>query len=166
MRYHCTNHHLQALFIGLSFLNAENTQRGLQNQMFGVFIFLIAFGQIVQQIMPLFVSQRTLYEARERPSNSYSWQAFMIANVIVEIAWNSLVSVFCFVCWYFPIGLYRNAYPTNSTDSRGITMFLHLWIFFVFSSTFADMAIAAISSVEIAGAVVNLFVIMMFTFCG
>ncbi|CAI4214415.1 unnamed protein product [Parascedosporium putredinis] len=155
-----------ALFIGLSFINAENTQRGLQNQMFGVFIFLITFGQIVQQIMPLFVSQRTLYEARERPSNSYSWQSFIFANVIVEIAWNSLMSVFCFVCWYFPIGLYRNAYPTDATDSRGITMFLHVWAFFVFSSTFADMAIAAITSVEIAGAVVNLFVIMMFTFCG
>jgi len=156
----------QALFVGLSFLNAENTQRGLQNQMFGIFIFLFTFAQIVQQIMPLFVTQRTLYEARERPSKAYSWQSFLIANVLVEIAWNSLMSVFCFVCWYFPIGLYRNAYATDAVDSRGITMFMQVWVFFVFTSTFADMAIAAIGSVEIAGAIVNLFVIMMFTFCG
>ncbi|KAL1620268.1 Multidrug resistance protein [Neofusicoccum ribis] len=155
-----------ALFIGLSFLNAENTQRGLQNQMFGVFIFLTIFSQIVEQIMPVFVSQRTMYEARERPSKAYSWKAFMIANILVEIAWNSLMSVFCFVCWYFPIGLYRNAYPTDAVDSRGITMFLQVWVFFIFTSTFATMMIAGLESAEVAGGVVNLFAIMMFAFCG
>nr|XP_036577228.1 ABC multidrug transporter [Colletotrichum truncatum]KAF6784140.1 ABC multidrug transporter [Colletotrichum truncatum] len=156
----------QALFIGLSFLNAENTQRGLQNQMFGVFIFLTIFSQVVEQIMPIFVSQRTMYEARERPSKTYSWKAFMVANILVEMAWNSLASVFCFVCWYFPIGLYRNAYPTDSVDSRGITMFLIVWAFFIFAGTFAHMVIAGLPNEEIAGGIVNLFAIMMFLFCG
>ncbi|KAH6896015.1 ABC-2 type transporter-domain-containing protein [Thelonectria olida] len=155
-----------ALFIGLSFLNAENTQRGLQSQMFGVFIFLTIFAQVVEQILPNFVEQRTLYEARERPSKAYSWKAFMVANISVEIAWNSLMSVFCFVCWYFPIGLYRNAEYTDSVNSRGITMFLQVWIFFVFTSTFATMSIAGIESAEVASGIVNLFVIMMFAFCG
>lgn len=58
--------------------------------MFGVFIFLTLFPQIVNQIMPVFVSQRTMYEARERPSKAYSWKAFMVANILVEIAWNSV----------------------------------------------------------------------------
>lgn len=74
----------------MSFLNAENTQRGLQSQMFGVFIFLTIFPQVVEQILPNFVEQRTLYEARERPSKTYSWKAFMVANISVEIAWNSV----------------------------------------------------------------------------
>ncbi|KAH7017092.1 ABC-2 type transporter [Ilyonectria destructans] len=155
-----------ALFIGLSFLNAENTQRGLQNQMFGVFIFLTVFSQVVEQIMPNFVQQRTLYEARERPSKAYSWMAFMVANISVEIAWNSLMSVVCFVCWYFPIGLYRNAEFTDAANSRGITMFLHVWAFFIFTSTFATMAIASLESVDIASGIVNLISIMMFAFCG
>ncbi|KAF4917720.1 ZEB2-regulated ABC transporter 1 [Colletotrichum viniferum] len=155
-----------ALFIGLSFLNAENTQRGLQNQMFGVFIFLTVFSQVVEQIMPVFVSQRTMYEARERPSKTYSWKAFLIANILVEMAWNSLASVFCFVCWYFPIGLYRNAYHTDATDSRGITMFLLVWIFFVFTGSFAHMMIAGLPNAEVASGIVNLFAIMMFAFCG
>lgn len=73
-------------------MNAENTQRGLQNQMFGVFIFLTVFSQVVEQIMPVFVSQRTMYEARERPSKAYSWKAFLIANILVEMAWNSVSS--------------------------------------------------------------------------
>ncbi|KAK1701651.1 ABC-2 type transporter [Colletotrichum lupini] len=155
-----------ALFIGLSFLNAENTQRGLQNQMFGVFIFLTVFSQVVEQILPIFVSQRTMYEARERPSKAYSWKAFMFANILVEMAWNSLASVFCFVCWYFPIGLYRNAYATDAVDSRGITMFLQVWVFFIFTGSFAHMMIAGLPNAEVAGGIVNLFAIMMFAFCG
>lgn len=81
---------LQALFIGLSFLNAKNTQSGLQNQMFGIFIFLTIFSQLVDQIMPIFVSQRTMYEVRERPSKAYSWIVFISANILVEIVYNTV----------------------------------------------------------------------------
>lgn len=45
---------------------------------------------MVNQIMPVFESQRELYEARERPSKTYSWKAFMTAVIFVEIAWNSV----------------------------------------------------------------------------
>jgi ATP-binding cassette subfamily G (WHITE) protein 2 (PDR) len=58
--------------------------------MLGVFIFLTIFGQVVNQIMPVFVSQRTMYESRERPSKAYSWKAFLGANILVEMAWNSV----------------------------------------------------------------------------
>ncbi|KZL77189.1 multidrug resistance protein CDR1 (ABC-2 type transporter) [Colletotrichum tofieldiae] len=155
-----------ALFIGFSFLNAKNTQRGLQNQTFGVFIFITMFSQVAQQMMPVFVSQRTMYEARERPSKAYSWTAFLFANIMVEMAWNSLMAVLSFVCWYFPIGLYRNAYPTDAVDSRGITMFLQVWMFFIFTSSFAHMMIAGLPNAEVAGGLINLFAIMMFLFCG
>jgi ABC-type multidrug transport system permease subunit len=71
-------------------MNMDNTMRGLQNQMFGVFLFLTIFPQLVEQFCPLFCTQRTLYEARERPSKIYSWQSFIVANAIVEVAWNSV----------------------------------------------------------------------------
>jgi ABC-type multidrug transport system permease subunit len=77
---------LQALFIGFSFFRAQSTQQGLQNKLFGVFIFLAVALQMVTQIIPVFVTQRTLYEARERPSKTYSWKAFMLANIFVELA--------------------------------------------------------------------------------
>lgn len=93
IRQACLLTSVQSLFIGLSFLNGDNTQRGLLNQMFGVFIFLSLFPQLINQIMPVFASQRTMYEARERPSKAYSWKAFMSANILVEIAWNSVSGV-------------------------------------------------------------------------
>lgn len=48
------------------------------------------FPQLINQIMPVFVTQRTMYEARERPSKAYSWKAFMLANIIVEMTYNSV----------------------------------------------------------------------------
>ncbi|KAH6849603.1 ABC-2 type transporter-domain-containing protein [Chaetomium sp. MPI-CAGE-AT-0009] len=155
-----------ALFIGLSVLNSDNTIRGLQNQMFGVFIFLTIFGSLMEQIMSAFCDQRTLYETRERPSKAYSWQSFMIANILVEIAWNSLMAIFCFICWYFPIGLYRNAEWTDQVHPRGITIFLLVWVFFIFSSTFSHMIIAGLPNPEVGGGIGNLLYILMFAFCG
>ena len=43
-----------SLLIGFSFFNGDNTMQGLQNQMFGVFIFLFVVIQLIFQIMPMF----------------------------------------------------------------------------------------------------------------
>ncbi|KAJ4248431.1 Multidrug resistance protein [Fusarium torreyae] len=155
-----------ALFIGLSFLNTSNTQSGLQNQMFGVFIFLTVFSQLVDQTMPIFVSQRTLYEARERPAKAYSWVAFFGANVVVEMFWNTVMAIFSFLLWYFPMGLYRNARESGAEHSRATLVFLFIWLFFVYTTSFAFLAIAGLESAEVAGGIVALLTITMFAFCG
>jgi ATP-binding cassette subfamily G (WHITE) protein 2 (PDR) len=77
-----------SLLIGFSFYKGENSMQGLQNQMFGVFVFLFVVIQLLYQIMPLFVTQRTMYEARERQSKTYAWQAFVLSNIAIEMAWN------------------------------------------------------------------------------
>jgi ATP-binding cassette subfamily G (WHITE) protein 2 (PDR) len=42
----------------------NNTQQGLQNQMFGVLVFLFVVISLILQIIPVFVLTRELYEAR------------------------------------------------------------------------------------------------------
>ncbi|KAJ5682612.1 ABC multidrug transporter C [Penicillium macrosclerotiorum] len=157
---------LTALYIGFSFFHAENSLQGLQNQMFSIFMLLTIFGNLVQQIMPHFCTQRSLYEVRERPSKTYSWQAFMTANILVELPWNTLMSVFIFVCWYYPIGLYRNAEPTDAVHERGALMFLLIWSFLLFTSTFAHMIIAGIELAETGGNLANLLFSLCLIFCG
>ncbi|KAL7273249.1 Multidrug resistance protein [Rhizina undulata] len=154
------------LFIGFSFYKANNSQQGLQNQMFAVFMLMTIFGNLVQQIMPHFVTQRSLYEVRERPSKAYSWQAFILANIFVEIPWNSLMSVLTFFSWYYPIGLYRNAIPTDAVTERGGLMFLLMWAFFMFTSTFTHMIIAGIETAETGGNIANLLFSLTLMFCG
>lgn len=156
---------LTSLFIGFSLFKAKNSQQGLQNQMFGVFMLFTIFGNLVQQIMPHFVTQRSLYEARERPSKAYSWKAFMIANITVELPWNSLMSVIMYFCWYYPIGFYRNA-PTGHLHERGALMFLFVWAFLLFTSTFAHAIIAGIELAETGGNIANLLFSLCLIFCG
>jgi ABC-type multidrug transport system permease subunit len=52
------------MLIGFSFFMSNNTQQGLQNQMFGVLVFLFVVISLILQIIPNFVIQRELYEAR------------------------------------------------------------------------------------------------------
>ncbi|GFF23501.1 ABC transporter CDR4 [Aspergillus udagawae] len=157
---------LTALYIGFSFFNAKNSAQGLQNQMFSIFMLMTIFGNLVQQIMPNFCTQRSLYEVRERPAKTYSWKAFMAANIIVELPWNTLMAFLIFVCWYYPIGLYRNAEPTNSVHERGALMFLLIWAFLLFTSTFAHMMIAGIELAETGGNLANLLFSLCLIFCG
>lgn len=157
---------LSGLFIGFSLYQMPNTQTGLQNQMFAIFMLMTIFGQLVQQIMPHFVTQRALYEVRERPSKAYSWKAFMISNIVVELPWNSLMAVLIFFCWYYPIGLYRNAEPTDSVTLRGFQLFLFVWMFLLFTSTFTHMVIAGIDSAETGGNLANLMFSLCLIFCG
>ncbi|KIW11847.1 hypothetical protein PV08_09120 [Exophiala spinifera] len=152
---------LTGLFIGFSLFKAPNTQQGLNNQLFGIFMLLVLFSQLVQQIMPLFVTQRSLYEARERPSKTYSWKAFMLSNILVELPWATLGAVVLFFCWYYPIGLYNNAAYTDSVTSRGGLEFLFVWAFILFSSTFAHFMIAGIETAEAASNLAN----VLFSLC-
>ena len=78
-----------SLFIGFSFWDSAISLQGLQNQLFSIFMLMTIFGNLVQQIMPHFVTQRALYESRERPSKTYSWQVFMYSNILVELPWNT-----------------------------------------------------------------------------
>ncbi|KAL0066972.1 Multidrug resistance protein [Marasmius tenuissimus] len=157
---------VSSLFLGFSFWKAGNTRQGLQNQMYSIFMLMTLFGTLVNQIMPNFVIQRALYEVRERPSKAYSWKAFMLANQIAEMMWNALASTLVFFCWYYPIGLYRNAEPTDAVTERGGLMWLFLLTFLLFTSTFTHMVIAGVPTSETAGNISNLVFLLILLFCG
>lgn len=154
-----------ALFIGLVFLNAPLSIQGLQNQMFAIFNILSIFGQLVQQQMPHFVTQRSLYEVRERPSKTYSWKVFMLSQVITEIPWNSLMSVFMFICVYYPVGLWENGDPSQRSERAGL-MWLLFWQFLIFTCTFAHACIAITETAEMGGNLANILFMMCLLFCG
>lgn len=71
-----------------------------------------------------------------------------------------------FFCWYYPIGLYKNAQPTNAVTERGGLMFLFIQMFLLFTSTFTDLVVAGIETAETAGNVAQLMFSMTLIFCG
>ncbi|KAL0933734.1 ABC transporter CDR4-like protein 3 [Colletotrichum truncatum] len=157
---------LVAAFIGFVFFKAPNTQQGLQNQMFAIFNLLTVFGQLVQQTMPHFVIQRSLYEVRERPSKVYGWKVFMLSQIIVELPWNTLMAAIMYFCWYYPVGLYNNAVAADQVAERGALMFLYLLVFLLFTSTFTDFIIAGFETAEAGGNIANLLFMLCLIFCG
>lgn len=151
-----------ALFIGFSFFHADASQQGIQDIIFSIFMITTIFTTLVQQIMPRFILQRDLYEVRERPSKAYSWKAFIIANIVVEIPYQILLGVMVFASYYYPI--YTNGGIPSS--SRQGTILLLLVQFFVFASTFAHMLISAMPDAETAGNIATLMFSLSLTFNG
>ncbi|KAK6202414.1 ABC-2 type transporter-domain-containing protein [Scheffersomyces amazonensis] len=157
---------LAALFNGFSFFKADRSLQGLQNQMFSVFCFFFVLATLIQQYLPHFVAQRSLYEVRERPSRTFSWLAFICAQITGEIPWNILAGTLAFFCWYYPVGLYSNAVPTDTVHQRGALMWLNCILFFIYTGTLAQLCV---SFVEIERNAANISVVlfnMCLNFCG
>ena len=157
------------LFIGFSFFESGTSLQGMQNQLFAVFMIIVLYGSVSQQIMPNFVTQRSLYEVRERPSKTYGWKVFIFSQIIVELPWNSLMAVIAFVSWYYPIGLWRNAVNAiggSQLQERSGLMFLYIWLFMMYISTFTDALIAGIDTAETASNIGNLMFSLCLIFCG
>ncbi|KJZ71045.1 hypothetical protein HIM_09572 [Hirsutella minnesotensis 3608] len=147
------------LFVGFTFFNADGTQAGTQNVLFSAFMITTIFTTLVQQIQPHFVAQRALYEVRERPSKSYSWRAFLIANMIVEIPYQIITGILIFACLYYPV------VGIQSSDRQGLVL-LYIIQLLIYSSAFAHMTIVAMPDAHTAGSIVTILTIMSILFAG
>ncbi|KGO65937.1 CDR ABC transporter [Penicillium italicum] len=155
-----------ALFIGLSFLQTKVTLLGLEHQMFAVFMLLVIFPFLAYQQMPNYILQRDLYEVRERPSKTYSWVTFILAQVIVEIPWNSLAALITFIPFYYLIGMNHNASQAHQTTERGGLMFLLIWGFLMHCGTFTTLVVASAATAEIGAILALLLFVFCLIFCG
>jgi ABC-type multidrug transport system permease subunit/ABC-type nitrate/sulfonate/bicarbonate transport system ATPase subunit len=150
---------VSGLFIGFSFYSAKTSLQGMQTVIYSLFMICTIFSSLAQQIMPVFVSQRSLYEGRERPSKSYSWKAFLIANIIVEIPFMVVMGVLTYASYFYAVV----GVPSSLTQG---TVLLFCIVFFIYASTFTHMVIAGLPDEQTASAVVVLLFAMSLTFCG
>lgn len=157
---------LQGLFNGISFYMLTNDIQGMTSMVFSAFLLLVIFSTISQQIIPQFINGRQLFEAREKQSRTYSWIAFVFANILVEAAWQSLTSVFVFICWYYPSGLWRNANSSFSTAERGGMTFTLIWLYFIFISTLSQAIAAGVEHSDTAVSIAQLLSGLCTLFCG
>ncbi|KAH8664556.1 ABC-2 type transporter-domain-containing protein [Xylariales sp. PMI_506] len=147
------------LFIGFSFFKANTSLAGMQTIQFASFMLITIFSTVVQQIQPVFVTQRSLYEVRERPSKSYSWYVFLIANVLVEIPYQIVMGILAFACFYYPVA------GVQSSQRQGLVLLFCIQLF-VYAASFAQMTVAALRDAATAGSIVTLLTMMSLTFCG
>lgn len=147
------------LFIGFTFFNAKTSLGGMQIVMFSVFMITNIFPTLVQQIQPLFVTQRSLYEVRERPSKAYSWIAFVLANIVVEIPYQIMAAILIYACFYYPV------VGIQTSDRQGLVLLFIIQLF-LYASSFAQMTIAAMPDAQTASSIVTVLVLMSILFNG
>jgi ABC-type multidrug transport system permease subunit len=157
---------LQSLVNGFSFYNSDRSIQGLTNLLFSLFLVCQLFSILSMLIIPRFALGRDLFEARERSSKTYSWIAFLSANIVVEMAWLTVISVPLFVCWYYPTGMYRNASDDFGMSERGGVTFLLVWLFTLWASTISQAMAAAIEQPETAIQMASLLFWLNLVFCG
>lgn len=154
------------IFIGFTFFKADTSMQGLQNQMLSVFMFTVIFNPTLQQYLPNYVAQRDLYEARERPSRTFSWKAFMLSQITVEIPWNFAVGTLAFLIYYYPVGFYHNASFAGQLNERGALFWLFSTAFYIYIGSTGQMVVAGMEVAEGAGNIASLLFTMSLSFCG
>ncbi|SCU91758.1 LADA_0F11848g1_1 [Lachancea dasiensis] len=157
---------ISQIFIGFTFFKADNSMQGLQNQMLSIFMFSVIFNPTLQQYLPTFVAQRDLYEARERPSRTFSWVAFILSQITVEIPWNIIAGTIGFLVYYYPVGLYSTASKAGQLHERGALFWLYATAYYVFTGSMAQLCIAGQEVAEPAGQMASLLFTLSLSFCG
>lgn len=148
------------LFIGFSFWDVDYSQQGFQNALFSIFLLCSIFSILVNQIMPRFVSQRSLYEVRERPSRVYSWQVFILSQMLVEVPWQALLGVCAWASAYFPV-----FGAQGSSESQGLVL-LFIVQFYIYAASMAQMVVAALDSPAMGAQIATLMFGLCFIFNG
>lgn len=147
------------LFIGFTFFKPSMSQAGTRDVLFAVFMLTTIFTTLVQQIQPLFITQRALYEVRERPSKTYSWKAFIVANIVVEMPYQILCGILTYACFYYPV------VGVQSSERQGLVLLFVIQLF-IYASSFAHMTITALPDAQSAAGLVILFTMMSTIFSG
>ncbi|KKK16272.1 hypothetical protein ARAM_003175 [Aspergillus rambellii] len=148
-----------ALFNGFSFWKMGNSVGSLQLYLFAIFNFIFVAPGCINQLQPLFLERRDLYDAREKKSKMYSWVAFVTGLIISEMPYLCLCAVLYFVCFY-----YQTGFPTDSSKAGAVFMVMWLYEFLYtgigqFISAYAPNAVfASLTNPLIIGTLVS--------FCG
>jgi hypothetical protein len=153
---HVTN----SLFAGFTFWKLGDGTHDLQFRMMSVFNFVFVAPGCINQLQPLFIQNRDIFESREKKSKTYHWLAFVSAQVISEIPVLIVCATLFFVCWYFASG-----FPVKASASGQVYLQM---IFYEFLYTSIGQAIAAYSPNAYFAALANPIIIGAFliNFCG
>ncbi|KAK9311000.1 ABC-2 type transporter-domain-containing protein [Lipomyces starkeyi] len=152
-------HIVLALFNGFSFWMVGDSVADLQLRMFAIYNFIFVASGVINQLQPLFIERRDIYETREKKSKMYSWKAFVAALIVSEIPYLSLCGVLYFVCWYYTVG-----FP-KSSNRAGATFFVVLMYEFVYTGI--GQSIAAYAPNAVFASLANpLLVGIIVSFCG
>ncbi|PYH97605.1 hypothetical protein BO71DRAFT_466441 [Aspergillus ellipticus CBS 707.79] len=147
------------LFNGFSFWMISDSVNALQLRLFTIFNFIFVAPGVINQLQPLFLERRDIYDAREKKSKMYSWIAFVTGLIVSEIPYLCICAVLYFACWYYTVG-----FPSDSNKS-GAVFFVMLMYEFVYTGI--GQFVSAYAPNAIFASLINPVIIgTLASFCG
>lgn len=155
-------HIMTGLFNTFTFYHLGFAQIDFQSRLFSVFMTLTICPPLIQQLQPVFLNSRNVFQSRENNAKIYSWSAWTTGAILVEIPYAIVAGIVYFCCWWFGIIGYRSA--TTSFTSGFILLCILLFELYYVSF---GQAIAAFAPNELlASLLVPLFFLFVVSFCG
>ncbi|KAL9944680.1 hypothetical protein ACHAP6_007539 [Verticillium nonalfalfae] len=153
-------HVSNSLFGGFTYWMIGDGLFDLQLRLMAVFNFVFVAPGCINQLQPLFLRNRDIFETREKKSKTYHWFAFIMAQLISEIPLLILCGTLYFACWYFTAG-----FPVEASISGQVYFEM---ILYEFLYTSIAQAIAAYSPNEYFAALANPLIVgtALINFCG
>ncbi|KAF4951054.1 hypothetical protein FGADI_7791 [Fusarium gaditjirri] len=131
-----------------------------QNRLFSIFMTLTISPPLIQQLQPVFLKSRQIFQWRENNAKIYSWVAWTTAVVVVEIPYRIVAGGIYFNCWWWGVFGWR-----ASAFTSGFA-FLLVLLFELYYVSFGQ-AIAAFAPNELlASLLVPIFFLFVVSFCG
>ncbi|KAI0132440.1 ABC drug exporter AtrF [Xylariales sp. AK1849] len=153
-------HIFTGLFNCFTFYKLGNSSIDMQSRLFSIFMTLTISPPLIQQLQPVFLNSRNIFQSRENNAKIYSWFAWTTGAVLVEIPYAIVAGGIYFNCWWWGIIGYK-----MSSFASGFT-FLCIILFELYYVGFGQ-AIAAFSPNELlASLLVPLFFLFVVSFCG
>ncbi|KAJ5542108.1 CDR ABC transporter [Penicillium sp. DV-2018c] len=153
-------HIISAALNGFSFWRPGPSVSALNLKMFTIFNFVFVAPGVINQLQPLFIQRRDIYDAREKKSKMYSWVAFVTGLIVSEFPYLCICAVLYFACWYYPV--WRLPHASNRSGATFFMMLIYELIY-----TGIGQFIAAYSPNATFAALVNpLIISILVIFCG
>ncbi|KAF8557465.1 pleiotropic drug resistance ABC transporter [Imleria badia] len=146
------------LVIGFTFFGATNFLWGCPNSLCSVFIAAGICLPLAQQVQSKFIVSRAIYEVRERPARMYTWSAFLVSEILIEIPWNMLGSSLVFFCWYWTSGF--------DSSRAGFSYLCYCVVFPLYYTTFGLAMVVISPNGVIASTLFSVLVSFMLIFAG
>ncbi|KAJ5790458.1 uncharacterized protein N7518_007469 [Penicillium psychrosexuale] len=153
-------HIISAALNGFSFWRPGPSIIALNLKMFSIWNFVFVAPGVINQLQPLFIQRRDIYDTREKKSKMYSWVAFVTGLIVSEFPYLCICAVLYFACWYYPV--WRLPHDSNRSGATFFMMMVYELIY-----TGIGQFIAAYSPNATFAALVNpLIISTLVIFCG
>ena len=153
---------MTGLFTTFTFYHLGFASIDMQSRLFAVFLVLTISPPLIQQLQPVFINSRNIFQSRENNAKIYSWFAWTTGAVLVEIPYSLLAGAVFYCCWWWGIAGYRSS-TSSFTDGF---LFLCIMLFELYYVSFGQ-AIASLAPNELlASILVPLFFLFVVSFCG